>query len=132
LATVEETTPLAELTSSVCRPVRWHGGRVRALNPLGSADARLLEAVGRGEFLVHGVRNRDLRPLLLDKVGWSAGERKRPASAVTRKLRLLRAHGIIRKVPRSQRYQVTEKGRTLLTALAAARQADTKKRTQAA
>jgi hypothetical protein len=132
LATVEETTPLAELTASVCRPVRWHGVRVRALNLLGAEDARLLEAVSRGEFLVNGVRNRDLRPLLFEKLGSSAAERKRQAAAVTRKLRLLRAHGLVRKVPKSHRYQVTAQGRTLLTALAAARQADTKKLTQAA
>ena len=131
LATVEETTPLGQLTAAVCRPVRWHGLRLRALKPLGAEDARLLEAVSRGEFLVNGVRNRDLRPLLLDKVGSSAAERKRQTAAVTRQIRLLRAHGILRKVPKSHRYQVTATGRTLLTALAAARQADTKKLTQA-
>jgi hypothetical protein len=132
LATVAETTSLAELTAGVCRAVRWHGVGVRALNPLGAADARLLEAVSRGEFLINGLRNRDLQPLLFDKLGASAADRKRQAAAVTRQLRLLRAHGILRKVPKSHRYQVTDKGRTLLTALAAARQADTKKLTQAA
>ena len=131
LASVEETTPLAELTAAVCRRVRWHGGWVRALNPLAADDARLLEAVSRGEFLLNGVRNRELRPLLFAEPS-PAAERKRQAAAVTRQLRLLRAHGILRKVPKSHRYQVTAKGRTLLTALAAARQADTKKLTQAA
>jgi hypothetical protein len=37
-------------------------------------------------------------------------ERKRSA-AVSRKLRLLRAHGLIQKLPHTYRYQVTEKGR---------------------
>ena len=50
---------------------------------------------------------------------------------MTRQIRLLWAHGILRKVPKSHRYQVSAKGRTLLTALAAARQADTKKLRQA-
>ena len=54
------------------------------------------------------------------------------AAAVTRPLHLLRAHGIVRKAAKSHRDQVRDKGRTLLTAFAAARQADTKKRTQAA
>lgn len=53
-------------------------------------------------------------------------------AAVTRQIWLLRAHGIVRKVPKSHRYQVSVTGRTLLTALAAARQADTKKLMQAA
>jgi DNA-binding HxlR family transcriptional regulator len=36
---------------------------------------------------------------------------------MSRKLRLLRAHGIIRKVPHTHRYQVTEAGRVVLVAL---------------
>ena len=51
-------------------------------------------------------------------------DQKRRAGAVTRKLRLLRAHGLIRKVPGTHRYMVSEKGRRIITALLAARQAD--------
>jgi hypothetical protein len=36
---------------------------VRALNPLAASDAALLEAVSRHEFLINGLRNRDLRRL---------------------------------------------------------------------
>ena len=36
----------------------------------------------------------------------------------------LRAHGLLRKVSGTHRYQVTEQGRRILTALIAARQAD--------
>jgi len=43
---------------------------------------------------------------------------------MTRKLRLLRAHGLIRKVSGTHRYVVSEKGRRIITALLAARQAD--------
>jgi hypothetical protein len=38
--------------------------RVRALNPLAAGDAALLAAVSRHEFLLNGLRNRDLRRLL--------------------------------------------------------------------
>jgi hypothetical protein len=38
--------------------------RVRALNPLAAGDAALLEAISRHEFLINGLRNRDLRALL--------------------------------------------------------------------
>ena len=34
------------------------------LNPLGEEDARLLEFVGRGEHLITGFRNRDVRHFL--------------------------------------------------------------------
>jgi DNA-binding PadR family transcriptional regulator len=51
---------------------------------------------------------------------------------VTRLLRLLRGHGIIAKVLKTHRYQLTEKGRTALAALLAARKANTKQLLQAA
>ena len=44
--------------------------------------------------------------------------------AVGRQLRLLRAHGLIKKVSGTHRYVVTDKGRRVFTALLAARQAD--------
>jgi hypothetical protein len=52
-----------------------------------------------------------------------------PCAAVGRRLRLLRAHGIIRKIPRTHCYTFTEQGRNLATALIAAQQADTQKLT---
>ena len=56
-ATVEDPTPLGQLTETLCRPVPWKGRRVRALHPLSAEDARLLEVASRGEFAVHGFRN---------------------------------------------------------------------------
>ena len=46
------------------RPVFEGGRRYRALNPLVGADGALLRAVARGDFLVQGLRNRDLRAAL--------------------------------------------------------------------
>jgi hypothetical protein len=129
MAKVEDTTPLANLTDEVCRPVTWHGQRQRGLNPLAADDARLLEAVNRGEFTVNGFRNRDLRALLFAA---DTTEVRRQSAAVTRKLRLLRAHRLIRKIAKSHRYQLSSKGREVITAILAARQANTAKLTQAA
>lgn len=50
-------------------------------------------------------------------------ERRRQAGRVTRLLALLRAHHLIRKVTGTHRYIVPAKGRTLVTALLAARKA---------
>ena len=49
----------------------------------------------------------------------------RQTAAVSRKLRLLRAHRLIRNVPRTRRYHLTQAGRDVVTALIAARTADT-------
>ena len=48
---------------------------------------------------------------------------------MSRRLRLLRAHGLIRKIPRTHRYTLSEHGHNLVTALVAAQQADTQKLT---
>jgi hypothetical protein len=99
--------------------------RVRALNPLATEDARLLEVVSRHEFMINGLRNRDVRSLLYDEDQVSASEQRKRSAAVTRKLRLLRAHGLLQKVPRSHRYLVSEQGRMAITALLAARNTST-------
>jgi hypothetical protein len=132
LATMTDTTPLAELTAPLCQRVCWKGRQARALNPLAAADATLLEAVSRGEFLLDGIRNRDLRRLLYASAAATAAEERRRSAAVTRQVRLLRAHGLIQKVPKSHRYQVTPAGRSAIAAVLAARQADTAKLTAAA
>ena len=110
--------------TSVTNPVVGKGraSRVRALNPLGAKDAALLQAVSRHEFMINGLRNRDLRRLLYGDAASKPYHRRRPA-AVTRQLRLLRAHGLIRKVPRTHRYMVSEAGRRTITAVLAARNA---------
>lgn len=143
MAAVDHPTTLGAAADGLCRRVAWGGGRARALNPLAADDAALLAAVGRGEFTVTGFRNRDLRALLYPAMTTTAAtttaaaaadrvEARRRAGVVTRKLRLLRAHGLIRKVPKSHRYMVTDQGRVAITALATARAADTAKLAAAA
>ena len=125
MACMEEKTPLGELTQRLCQPVRWKKTRVRALNPLADVDAQLLVAINRGEFAINGFRNRDLRAQLYPMTTDPAALEKQSA-AITRKLRLLRGHRLIRKVATTHRYVLTAAGRTAITALLAARAADTK------
>ncbi len=132
LATVDDTRSLAELADAVCRPVSWQGKRARALNPLATEDARLLEVVNRGEFAINGFRNRDLRHLLFPKPTENVAEQRRQSGATTRKLRLLRAHGLIHKVPKTHRYQLSPQGREIINALLVARQTSIAKLTEAA
>jgi hypothetical protein len=131
LAAVSTPTPLKTLTDRLSKPVIWKGKRIRGLNLLGEEDSTLLAAVGRGEFLINGLRNRDLQELLFDQPTHPA-ERPGRCGRVTRKLRMLRAHGLIQKVPHTHRYTVTVKGRQVIAALHAAREADIQKLTRAA
>jgi hypothetical protein len=116
------SAPAAEVAPGAARR---GARRVRALNPLGAADAHLLQAVSGHEFLTSGLRNRDLRRLLYGGDAEDPAEKRRQSAAVTRQLRLLRAHGLLAKVPKTHRYLVTDQGRQALTALLAARNAST-------
>ena len=65
---------------------------MRALNPLAPADVKLLEAINRGQFLLNGFRNRDLREVLFaDAPPATPEETKRQSAKVTRLIGLLRA-----------------------------------------
>lgn len=120
LAAVEDGATLEELLARVQRGPRWKSRRLRALRPLEPADAALLAAVGRGEFTIGGVRNRDLQCLLFATPPTDPSEARRRSARVSRQLMLLRAHGLIRKVCGRHRYQVTAPGRQLISAVLAA------------
>ena len=124
MAKVDDGTPLGELTTKLCQPTTYQGRRVRALNPFGGDDAKLLAAIGRGEFTLQGFRNRDLRPLLFGNADTPEQARKQ-AAAVSRRLRMLRAHGLITKIAKTHRYQLTDFGRTAVTAIIHAQHANT-------
>jgi hypothetical protein len=98
----------------------------RRNNPLAVADATLLQAVSRPEFLINGLRNRDLRRQLFGATdtGIKAEDRRRAAS-VTPRLRLLPLHGLIQRVTHCHRYLVTANGHQAIPALLAARNAST-------
>ena len=132
MASVGVPTCLKTLTESLSRPVIWNSKRVRGLNLLGEEDAKLLEVVVRGEFLINGFRNRDLQASLFTDGTDDPAEKRRRSGRITRKLRMLRAHGLIQKIPHTHRYLVSEKGHQVITALTAARQADVAKLTKAA
>jgi hypothetical protein len=127
LAAVESATPLGDLSGPLCHRLVKGGRRYRALNPLGEGDARLLEFVGRGEHLITGFRNRDVRQCLDGERSADAAEHRRQSGRVSRLLALLRAHGLIQRIPKTHRYQVTARGREVIAAILAARAAGVEK-----
>lgn len=130
LAAVKDTTPLQEWVEPLCRRALAPGKnpqqrRVRALNPLAQEDAVLLEAILDPKFAVNGLRNRDLVGMLYAGPTTDPQEQRRRSSRGTRLLRLLRAHRLLQKVPKTQRYQLSADARKRITAVVAARKANT-------
>ena len=127
LAAVDDSTPCAKLFDPVASPVSYNKRRVRALRLADPDDLALLQAVSRGEFATAGFRNRDIRALIHPSTASPGSPDLRRLSAKTsRQLRILRAHGLITKIPKTHRYRLAHKGQLLTAALFATRRASIK------
>lgn len=101
-----ELAALRKLTS----PVRDGaiGRTVRGINLFNSDDELLLRALLHGGYSLKGFTGRQLRHSLLE--GWSPGK-------VSRALKRLRLHGIIKKIGNSYSYYVTKLGKRVIAPL---------------
>jgi DNA-binding HxlR family transcriptional regulator len=117
MATLTDQTPLRDLLQEITQAFTRDGRRVRALDITGK-DRALLQAIADPEYAVSGMTNKALQPVL-GALPWAHEKTGKPlVTRISRHLRLLRDHGVIRKLPRQRKYQLTETGRKLTTALA--------------
>ena len=127
LAIVDVPCPARALLDGVSRPVIKDRRSYRALRPVSRQEAAVFEAVLNGQFLLKGFTNRALRNLLAPKVASDLLARRRASGRMTRLLRLLRAHGLIRKVSGTRYYRVTTRGHRIMSAALKLRDADVAK-----
>jgi hypothetical protein len=114
LSVVDGPCATGQQLDRLCQPVKFHQRRRRGLNLLHPDEQRLFRALLRGDWRLHGFRNRDLVAELYAGKTASADERRRRSLRVGRQLQLLRAHKLIAKTPHTNRYQVTDHGDALL------------------
>lgn len=98
-----------------CAPVSFQGRRRRGLQPLSRDDQALFQAVLRGEHAVRGFRNGEVAERLYGPMPKDPAERRRRSGRVSRRISLLRAHGLVAKFPRSRRYRVTTAGQRFMS-----------------
>ncbi len=79
---------------------------IKGLNFFAPAEQKLLRALQRPEFNIHGVHRADLNPLLAEH----------STSRLSRELHRLRVLGLIKRVARSYRYYLTRLGRAAIAA----------------
>ncbi len=133
LAVTQVNEKLKEVADSACNKVSKCGKKYRGLNPWQDEDYRLLMFLSKGENAISGFRNKDLRNWLYpesEKV--DEMQLKKFSGRITRRIKLLRVHGLIRKVPRANRYVLTEKGQKFSCALITASTVDIKALTEMA
>ena len=103
LSAVDDPTPQIKKVHKISRAVKKAGRSYRGFNLLHGDDEAVFRAVARGEAQGFGVRNCTLRVLL----GKTSGQ-------VSRILKRLGNHGLIKKVANTYKYYLTSLGREVV------------------
>jgi hypothetical protein len=116
LAVVDDPAPGYRQAERLAQRKVVNGRSPAGFNPARHQDVALFRAVLRGEHLLHGFRNADIRRALPSEAQDPAVRRCQGA-AVGRLLKRLHVRGLLAKVPRTRRWRVTEAGQRLLGAV---------------
>jgi len=116
MATLEDSSTVADILSEVSQRIKVNGKSYRALEVTGK-DMALLQAISDPKYFAGAITNKHLQEAL-GNTSWANGMSGRRLSArISRQLRLLREHGIISKLPNQNKYALTDKGCLLTTSL---------------
>jgi len=108
LAALENPRADTKNLDKISRPTREGDRSYRGFNLFHGEDRNLFVAIARGEFNLNGFTNKMLCQFLNGKSG----------AQVSRMLKRLRTHGIIKKIGKTYKYYLTKLGKTVvMTAL---------------
>ena len=106
LSALQDPRPGLDKLQRLTQTLRQQQRSYPGFNFFAAHDLRLFETLARGEYNLHGFQNQHLRQHLSGK---NSGQ-------VSRLLKRLRLHGLIKKVSRNYRYYLTSFGKQILTA----------------
>lgn len=89
-------------------PKEANGRRYAGFNLLSEETATLFKALASGDFIINGFDNKSIRSRVYED-----RNSLRTINKTTRLFSKLRAHGLIKKVPRKNRYYLTARGRKI-------------------
>lgn len=113
LSTLDDTTAGRKHLARLCKPVRDSHRSYKGLNFFDPVDTELLLAIVRGEFNLRGFAVRDLRALLPRLTG----------PQISRMVKRLRMHRLVKNVHGTYRYYLTRAGRRAIAAALELREA---------
>jgi hypothetical protein len=105
VSTIEDRRAAIHKLSRFSETVQHQDRACPGFNFFRQEDQELLEVIARGEYNIRGLQNKTLRQRLKSK---SSGQ-------ISRLLRRLRLHGIVRKIGNTCRYYVTPFGKEVIT-----------------
>jgi len=101
LSAIDDPTPAIRNLDRISRPTNDGNRSYRGFNLFHGGDLDLFQAIIRGQFNISGFQNRHLRQWLRAKTGHQ----------ISRMLKRLRQHGLIKKVANTYKYYLTALGR---------------------
>lgn len=104
LSTLDDPTAGIDRLQKVSELVRENDRAYRGLNFFSAEDQTLIETLARGEFNLRGFQNKSLRAHLGEKT----------SGQVSRLLKRLRLHGLVKKVGHTYRYYLTVLGKQVI------------------
>jgi hypothetical protein len=105
LGTIDDPTAGVQRLEKISERVHDRDRSYRGFNLFDGDDLDLFLAISRGQFLISGFRNCDLR-------AWLPGK---SAVQLGRMVKRLRAHGLLKKIGKRYKYYLTKLGRTVVT-----------------
>jgi hypothetical protein len=106
LSSLEDPSDGIRILKRLSQPVRDGERSHRGFNLFDRDDLALFEAIVQGQFHISGFQNRNLRHLLDEKTN----------SQVSRALKRLRLHGLVKKIAHTYKYYLTRLGRKVVLA----------------
>ncbi len=110
--TFQDDAPLSRIIDKVCRGAKGNGRRYHGLDLTGK-DRALPQTISDPVFEISGITNRALRTNLRDLPENKNRTERQLSGYVSRQLRFLRDHSLIRKMHRQNLYRLTKLGREL-------------------
>ena len=104
ISTLEDDRTGTDNLNRVSQPVQENERRYRGFNFFDPDDEKLFHSLGRGEFNISGFQNKDLRRRLSD----------RTSGQISRLMKRLRLHGLIKKVGHTYKYYLTALGKQVI------------------
>lgn len=109
LTAVDDPTPGYDDLKKLTEPKREQGRSYAGFNPARQEEVRLFTAVLAGDHIAKGMRNKENRLEIYGPVK-DKRRRQRQSAAVGRLQKRLHVRGMVKKVPRTRLWRVTERG----------------------
>ena len=104
ISALEDDKAGTDKLNKICPPVKENDRAYRGFNFFDPDDEELLRSLGSGEFNISGFQNQHLRRRLEEKT----------SGQISRLVKRLRVHGLIRKVGHTYKYYVTALGKQVI------------------